>query len=310
MFPVIETAIEGSMLTKRLCAHSRTSSRSEKSTISWSYDVIGDIAILRPLSEKDEVQIAAQEVMSIHRNVKTVLCQRGKVTGDFRLRSLSYVAGENRTVTVHRESDCMFSVDVEKCYFSPRLNFERFRISSLVSVGETVVNMFAGVGCFSILIAKRSEAVRVLSIDINPTAVQFMNENVRLNRVHDRVIPVLGDAETIVKNRVQHQADRVLMPLPEKALACLDTALSALKPSGGWIHFYGFEHARKGESPVEKTRIAVAERLAPFDLKSVVPFSRVVRSIGPNWYQTVIDLHVLSDPRNLINDTGHVSMRD
>jgi tRNA (guanine37-N1)-methyltransferase len=170
--------------------------------------------------------------------------------------------------------------------------------------------MFAGVGCFSILIAKRTEEVRVFSIDINPTAVEFMHENIKLNRVHERVIPLLGDSEAIVKNHLQHKADRVLMPLPERALSCLEIALLALKPSGGWVHLYGFEHARKEENPVEKTKVAVAERLANLDLEFEVPFSRVVRSIGPNWYQTVIDLHVLSGPRSLINDTRYVSMRD
>ena len=297
------------MLTKKLRSLSRTCSRGETPTVSCSYDIIGDIAILRSFSEKDNAESAAQEVMSINRNVKTVLCQSGKVTGDFRLRPLSYVAGEKRTVTVHKESNCLFAVDVEGCFFSPRLNFERLRISSLVSSGETVVNMYAGVGCFSILIAKRAEAVRVFSIDINPTAVRFMNENIRLNRVLDRVVPVLGESETIVKSHLQQKADRVLMPLPEKALASLETALSALKPSGGWIHFYGFEHACKAENPVEKTRKTITERLAPLNVEFEAPFSRVVRSVGPNWYQTAIDLHVLSDPRNLINDTGYVSRR-
>ena len=77
----------------------------------------------------------------------------------------------------------MFSVDVEKCYFSPRLSFERRRIASLVKSGEKVVNMFAGVGCFSIIVAKAASQVKVFSIDLNPVAVQYMEENVSINRV-------------------------------------------------------------------------------------------------------------------------------
>ena len=295
--------IEGSVLTKKLSAVlSKSSSLDKEAVIPCSYDIIGDIAILRLLPQGEEAR-TAETILSIHKNVKTVLCQRSKVAGDLRLRALSYVAGENRLVTTHRESNCLFSVDVAKCYFSPRLNFERLRVSSLVGAGETIVNMFSGVGCFSILIAKRAEAFRVFSIDINPTAVQFMLENVRLNKVQRRVIPLLGDSETIIKNHLQNVADRVLMPLPEKALACLQPALSALRPSGGWIHFYGFEHARKSENPVEKSKIVVAEKLQSLGFEFEMPFSRIVRSIGPNWYQTVLDLHILSGPRNLINST-------
>src|SRR5512136_2231700 len=107
MFPAV-IAVEGSTLTNKLHALSRIPFRDKMPSTMGSYDIVGDIAILRPLSETAEVQIAAQEVIAIHRNVKTVLSQSGKVTGDFRLRSLSYVAGENRTVTIHKESKCMF----------------------------------------------------------------------------------------------------------------------------------------------------------------------------------------------------------
>jgi tRNA G37 N-methylase Trm5 len=45
----------------------------------------------------------AAAVMRAHKNVKTVLAQTSAVHGDFRLREFKFVAGENRTVTTHRE---------------------------------------------------------------------------------------------------------------------------------------------------------------------------------------------------------------
>ena len=99
-------------------------------------------------------QAVADQIMSIHKGVKTVFIQTSRIAGDFRIRDLKLVAGENKTTTKYKESGCVFAVDVEKCYFSPRLLHERSRIAHLVSNGETVVNMFAGVGCFSIIIAK------------------------------------------------------------------------------------------------------------------------------------------------------------
>ena len=259
-----------------------------------SFDVVGDIAIIRlPSTSQVNAQTAANVIMNRHRNVKTVLLQASPVAGELRLRRLTYVAGANKTSTVHREFGCFFAVDLEKCYFSPRLSHERMRIAKLVETKETVVNMFAGVGCFSVIIAKHANPEKVFSIDVNPAAVQFMHENIRLNRVYDKITPLLGDSKEIINNRLQRVANRVLMPLPEKALEYLSCALSALKTSGGWIHYYGLEHAKKTESPTEKIKLKVEAALGALGVDFEVPFVRVVRSTGPNWYQLVADLHIM-----------------
>jgi tRNA (guanine37-N1)-methyltransferase len=258
-----------------------------------SFDIVGDIAIIRLSSgSQKNAKKVADAVMRVHGNVKTVLAQTSAVGGEFRLRHLTYVAGENRTSTLHRESGCVFSVDLDNCYFSPRLSHERARAASLVKPGETVVNMFAGVGCFSIMIAKHVNSARVFSIDVNPAAVNLMQENIKLNRVYGRVIPLLGDAKTTVERQLKGQADRVLMPLPEKALEYLPAAVSALKPLGGWIHVHVFEHATKTEDPAEKVKLKVTEALASLSTNFEVPLVRVVRRTGPNWFQLVADMHL------------------
>jgi tRNA (guanine37-N1)-methyltransferase len=256
-----------------------------------SYDIVGDIAILRITGKsRRHSQTIAETIMSIHKNVKTVLVQTSPVRGDFRLRELEYVAGENKTTTIHKESGCLFSVNVGECYFSPRLFYERMRIAKQVEKGEAIVNMFSGVGCFSIVIAKHSNVEKVYSIDINPAAVQSMQENVRLNRAYGKVVPILGDAKDVIEKRLCHAADRVLMPLPEKAFEYLPCALLALKKAGGWIHYYDFEHAKEDENPIEKIKLKVAEKLESLGVAFEIPFGRVIRSIGPNWHQIVLDI--------------------
>ena len=259
-----------------------------------SFDVVGDMAIIKmPYASRVNAETAAKAILSRHRNIKTVLLQTSPVSGDLRLRSLTYVAGENKTRTVHKEFCCSFSVDVAEFYFSPRLSHERIHIAKLVAPNETIVNMFAGVGCFSIITAKHANPKKVFSIDVNPTAVKFMQENIRLNRVYGKITPLLGDSKELVNSRLQRAADRVLMPLPEKALEYLPCALAALKASGGWIHYYGLEHATKTESPTEKAKLKVAGTLDALGTDFDVPFARVVRSTGPNWYQLVADVHVM-----------------
>lgn len=205
-------------MTKRLKEMlSQTLSPEELLHVYGSFDIVGDIAIIRLTDASSQnAKKIADAVMMVHGNVKTVLAQTDSVCGEFRLRRLTYISGENRTHTIHRESGCLFSVDLESCYFSPRLSNERARIASLVQSSETVVNMFAGVGCFSIIIAKHVNSAKVYSIDVNPEAFRFMTENIRLNRVYEKVVPVLGDAKIVIENQLAHCADRVLMPLPKK----------------------------------------------------------------------------------------------
>ncbi len=262
-----------------------------------SFDIIGDIAIFK-MSKGNTLsaETVANKIMSVHGNVKTVFNQTGPIFGDFRIRTLKLSAGEDKTSTQHKEAGCIFAVDVEKCYFSPRLLHERHRVASLVKSGETVVNMFAGVGCFSIIIAKKVAQSKVFSIDVNPVAVQFMEENVRVNRVYNKVIPLRGDSKDLIIAQLQSKADRVLMPLPEKALDYLPYAVLALKKSGGWIHYYDFQHSVGSENPVEKTKLKVAQKLDSLGVGYVCTFSRIVRSTGPNWYQTVLDIQVSSLP--------------
>lgn len=259
-----------------------------------SYDVVGDIAIIRvPDALKNRSKIIAEAIVQTQKRVKTVLCQASPVSGDLRLRKLEWVAGEKKTETLHKEHGCLFKVNLKKCYFSPRLSHERMRISQQVQSSEVIVNMFSGVGCYSIIIAKHSAAEKIYSIDINPAAVRYMRENVKLNKVGARVVPIQGDAKNVIDESLQNIADRVLMPLPKRAYEYLDYAVQALKPTGGWIHYYDFEHAKKDESPVEKVKDKVVERLQNFGVDFEASFGRIVRTTGPNWYQVALDVQTL-----------------
>jgi tRNA (guanine37-N1)-methyltransferase len=260
-----------------------------------SYDIIGDIAVIRVPTELEKYNaVIAEAIMETHKHVKSVWRQTTPVSGNYRLRGLELIAGEEKTETVYKEYGCAFKVDIKKCYFSPRLSYERMRIAKLVNPGEIVVNMFAGVGCYSILIAKHSQAQKVYSIDINPAAVEYMKENIRLNRVENRVIPILGDARQVIEEKLQRIADRVLMPLPERAYEFLEYALKTLSKIGErTVHYYDFEHAKKNEDPIEKAKTKVSQKLQDLDIRFRVIFGRVVRETGPNWYQTALDLKIL-----------------
>lgn len=262
-----------------------------------AFDIIGDIAVIKTNQlSPEEAKVTAEKILKIHKNVKTVYTQISAIRSGYRDRELRLLAGDKKTIATHKESSCIFQVDIAKCYFSPRLLHERTRIAKLVQRGETVVNMFAGVGCFSVIIAKTTPEVKIYSIDVNPAAYKFMVENVRQNRVYTKVLPILGDAREVIGSRLQGVADRVLMPLPELALQYLPTALSALKPCGGSIHFHYFVHATSKEDPIQKTKTEVEATLDNLSINYSIAAGRIVRSTGPNWWHIVLDIKVNGSP--------------
>ncbi|KXA92566.1 hypothetical protein AKJ65_07375 [candidate division MSBL1 archaeon SCGC-AAA259E19] len=263
-------------------------SEDELEELGSSFDIVGDIAIIKlPDSLLDEKQEIGEALMQVHGNLNTVLRQAGPVKGELRTRDLEVIAGDPKTETTHREYGCLFKVDLARVYFSPRLSRERFRIAQKVRPGEVVTNLFAGVGCYSILIAKHSDAEKVYSIDKNGVAVEYMRHNVRINKTGGTVVPVEGDAREVVEEHLRGEADRVLMPLPDFARDFLDVAVEALKPEGGIVHFYDY-----GEEPdLFEPSLRFVREAAP-EKEIELRDREVVCSYAPHLYHVVLDLEI------------------
>ncbi len=259
-------------------------------------EFIGDLALIRtPLDmSPEELKPLALEILKRFNFVKSVWAAIPGVEGPYRLRKHVLLAGEDRSETLYREHGCVFKVDINKVYISPSLNYEHYRIAKLVAPGETVLNMFAGAGLFSIIIARYAKPRKVYSIDINPYAYHYMVENVRLNHVEDVVEPILGDAGEVVNSRLTNTSDRVLMPYPELALDYLDKALMALRDGRGWIHVYLHVKTAKGEHYLTKAEQLVAEKLASLGVRNYdISSKRKIRNVGPRTHQVVVDIKIL-----------------
>ncbi|MGB9713510.1 MAG: class I SAM-dependent methyltransferase [Candidatus Bathyarchaeales archaeon] len=255
-------------------------------------EFVGDIAIVGIPPELDaHKNIIGEAILEAHKNVKTVLAKAGAVGGVHRVRKFHVIAGEPKTATVHKEHGCQYHVDLARVYFSARLSHEHMRVASLVVDGETVIDMFAGVGPFSILIAKTHERVKVYAIDVNSHAIDLLRKNVKLNRVEDRVHPLLGDSRQIINEKLAGVADRVIMNLPEKAIDFVDAACKALKPEGGMVHFYSFVNANNSLENM-KLRFIEAVEKSGRGVKKIL-FSRFVRETAPYEWQIVIDAQVV-----------------
>jgi tRNA (guanine37-N1)-methyltransferase len=199
-----------------------------------SFDTLGTIALVKMADEV--LPYAAQigkAIIATQKAVRTVCVDSG-VMDEFRTRSIKVVAGDKTTETIHKEYGMVFKLDVAKVFFSPRLATERENVSRQVQPGEVVIDMFAGIGPFSMMIAKARSPKAVYAIDVNPDAIRFMQENLKMNKVQT-VTPILGDAREEVGKL--EMADRIIMNLPHNASEYVADALKALKP-GGVIHYY------------------------------------------------------------------------
>ena len=256
-----------------------------------AFDIVGDIAIveLRPELWPYRRHVGSA-IMALHKRVRLVLAKGGPVSGAFRLRPLTPIAGSGPTETAHREHGCVFWLDVARTYFSPRLSYEHARVASQVRRGEVVVDMFAGIGPFSILMARRAGSIVAYAIDINPVAIHYLARNVRANKVVGSVVPVLSDAGDAVEAALSGLADRVVMNLPEKAVEFVRSACEALKPEGGILHFYTFAGAPNPELEATRALVTSVEQ-AGRTVKRVL-LARRVRAVAPFRWQVVVDAEV------------------
>ena len=253
-----------------------------------AFDQIGDIIVIRiPDSLLSKKKVIGETLLKEVSTAKSVFYQSSDVSGDYRTRSLELLAGEDKTETEYKEFGCRFFVDVEKAFFSPRLSTERERIGNIVQNGETVINMFGGVGMFSILAAKNKRCT-VYNIDINPVASKLCEKNITVNKLAGKIISLNGDAAEIVNEQLKEKGDRTLMLLPERSDEFLDAAILATK-NGGIIHYYSHIHAdRKQDAP----KLSEEHYLEITTVKSEILGSKIVRAVGPRYYQTVVDVKI------------------
>jgi tRNA (guanine37-N1)-methyltransferase len=187
---------------------------------------------------------------------------------------------------MHKEHGVSMKVDLGKVYFSPRASAERLRIASLIKKNENVLVMFGGIGVFSLIIAKVQPHCRVWSVDINPEANKLAEENIRLNRMGDRVIAMKGDVREVAP-RIGEHFDRIVMPFPEKDWDYLDLALKYAAPNA-MIHFVVFVH----ELELDKAKTGIREIAKGIGRRVQIKNWHLMGSYAPRVNRYTFDIQV------------------
>lgn len=256
-----------------------------KAALPTSFDVVGDIAIVKIPDELHEYEAEiSNAVLRANGSVKVVAADEG-VKGPLRIRQLRVLAGPDRTESEHREFGLTYAVDVARAYFSPRLGSERMRVAELVRPGEVVVDMFSGVGPYAILIAKRREPAVVHAFDANPDAFRCLEENVRRNRA-DRVRLRLGDGIALLA--LVDRPHRIIVDYPSGPDPAFQAALLRILP-GGTIHYYAIL-----ESVVREDRgRALVDAARSIGRDAKITAMREVHGWSPTQSLFVFDVHVV-----------------
>ena len=255
-----------------------------------SFDLLGNAAIIEiPEKLAKKEKIIAEALMEANPSVQSVFKKAGAHSGVFRAEPVKLIAGKETDFAYYKESGCTFRISLGKVFFSPRLSYERERISKLIRKGEIVAALFAGVGPFPIIFAKNSKMKKAYAVELNPVAFQDMVENAKANKVEDKVIPVLADVKEFCPKFLKGKCDRAVMPLPMGAENFLKEAMLCIKPKGGIVSFYSFVDRKK---PYDKSIAKIKKVAKAIGKKVKIVFKREVRDYSPDTVQIVIDFFV------------------
>jgi len=271
-----------------------------------SYDIIGDIAIIEfnkfePTYNKKNRFVKkeiAKAIMEVNKNVNSVFEKKGEISGKYRLRDLNLLYGDKNTETTYRENKCYFKLDVKNTFFSPRLVYERKRVaSSNIKENETIIDLFAGVGPFSIQIAKNHN-VEIYSFDLNPDAYHYLIKNIEFNNLRGKIHAYNLDVKTLLNpvselgKKLKNSADRIIMNLPEISLHFLDVTCYLMKKTGGIIHYY---HFSEKPNPIQKAIEVLSINIAKKNWKiEKILKSKIVKAYSPKSDLIVLDLVIKS----------------
>ena len=245
-----------------------------------SFDTIGDIVILEiPEDLQDKKQLIGDAALKFTKR-KAIYMKKSAIKGTTRVRDLEFLSGTDDSVTIHKEHGTRLKLDVREVYFSPRLATERKRVMESVKDGEKILDMFCGIGPYPIVIAKNKD-VDITAVDINESAIKYLNENIKLNKLKGNIRTYCGDVREVSAG-FKTKFDRIIMNLPGLAYTFLDVSVNLIE-DGGTINYYEFSDSyEQGIKRLESACKQVGKEVEIIN-------TRKVKSTSPGEWHVAID---------------------
>ena len=155
---------------------------------------IGDILIL-DLSKIENEKEKIAEIYAQVLNVKTII-QKNKISGELRKPEDTELLYGKETVTEISEYGIKYKLDLAEIMWSPGNTGWRSALSGPEKVSEfyafdkpkTIIDYFAGIGYFSIQMAKGYPEAEIIAIDKNPRSIEYLTLNAKNNSVNIKII--------------------------------------------------------------------------------------------------------------------------
>ncbi len=259
--------------------------------ISIKFDQIGEIGLLRLDPQKTTREFRIQvgnEILNSYPKITSVLNKSDITEGINRIFPIEHLAGEKKFESWHKEYGVLIKVDLQRAYFNPRLAEEHRRLSKEVKSGDRILDLFAGVGPFSLHCAKATNCTSI-AVDINPYAIQNLTTSINRNKLNGTIIPIIGDAGSIFG--IKNYFDRIIMNLPDSSIEYLEYSMNLVK-NGGIITFYQF--IRKMDKPDEFISALISKQLGKKCDYEILT-CRVGREVSPSKVQMNVDLNILKN---------------
>lgn len=270
-------------------------SEEEREMLPNSFQRLGHVVILRLRKELTPYQkIIGETALTCVPGAKTACVNTGKIDSEFRQPKIEYVAGENHLEVDHHEHGCVFRFDVTKLMWSMGNMNERKRMYELVKHGEVVVDFFAGIGYWSIPIAKHAQPKHVYAIDANPDSIDALRVNRILNKIPEEKMTVLqGKCEEIAP-ALGKIADRIILGYFPAPVFALPAAFHTLKTSGGTLHYEGVCEEGKYEELFQDVR----NQGTPLGWNVELIHAQQVKSMAPRKWHYVLDIRATPKTNN------------
>lgn len=256
------------------------------------YQIIGDVLLVRFPPAKirpKEKRAIAKAIAQLMPNIKTV-GEIGKISGELRKPKVALLYSEKKArsfETVHVENGIKFKLDASKLMFSKGNLAERARLVSRIKPREIIIDMFAGIGYFSLGLGKFSKAGKIIAIEKNPVAFRYLKQNIALNGINN-IRPIRGDC---CRLRIKEKADRVLMGYFPHTERFLPAAFKLLKPHAV-IHYHNI-YPEKDMRTKPVAELEQAAKRAGYKVVGVT--HRIVKSYAPRVWHIVVDAEVMKE---------------
>jgi tRNA wybutosine-synthesizing protein 2 len=250
------------------------------------WEKLGAVVVLKIPKELRPYQESVGKVYAAELGCSSALDDLGGITEVYRIPTVKLVWGSSHTETMHMENGVRYLLDPQKVMFSSGNMAERKRMGLISKGDETVVDLFAGIGYFTLAMAVHSRPKKIVACEMNPVAYDYLCKNIILNNVTGIVDPLYGDNRQVAPKGC---ADRVLLGYLQETSTFLTVALECLRDHKGMLHYHDL---LSRETTIPRLVTFIQTIADGYNRHATLLLARIIKSYAPGINHVVLDVRI------------------